>query len=214
MVQPLHPRVSLILVLLLLVTHLLSLEVFASSELKLSHEFTKDNRLVVYVASAQTTQIRGYDLQFEFDPTQLEIKEIRYHIGSVSKGLGDESETIEDVNKKGTILVRSESIEKDGDTILAEKQALISIVFTGNNKSLNMLKNSAVFYIIGKDGILSKEIAVNEIVVNTAKASKNYLRTKSSGNICGEFWAYILFSDSNPFIVISRMMSWVEQCKK
>jgi len=118
----------------------------------------KGEELTVSISGSVSAQITiiGYLGTLSFDKSKLQVKDIQYKLGSVSKDLGDDNSTLASASATGKIYLQGEIQSAQGH-VLSGKTEIASIVFTALEETKPQFTFSDIkFYRMNVDHTLTE----------------------------------------------------------
>lgn len=102
--------------------------------------------------------IRGYEMRVPFDTKKIRITGIRYLLGIVSHGIGDDNARLDKVNSQGYVKIMAE-IESPAGQFLSAASSISAVEITamikGKPSRFNLIPASTILYQIAEDGGLT-----------------------------------------------------------
>jgi hypothetical protein len=134
----------------------------------------QDFSVTIKVQPSAVITIRGYEFRINFNKDNVAVKEINYHLGAASVGLGDDTSTKDAVNNRGYIKIQGESREAVGLLLQSGFSVnVVTVTFTSKSNAASNIEipsNSVKFYKIEQDYGLS-EIPASGNVTFTVNGS-------------------------------------------
>lgn len=111
---------------------------------------------VVKVSADPPFFVQGYSLHLTFPTKDIEITNIKYLFGTVSKGLGDDNDSLKTINTKGLLKIQGELASAQGGRISNNTEIAQIQYKKNNNTSISYKRESGILYKIGPGGRLDE----------------------------------------------------------
>lgn len=155
-----------------------------SINLQLSKQSVKKGEEVtVLISGSSSAQIRviGYLGELAFDKSKLQVKDIQYKLGVVSKDLGDDNLIIASVNGSGKIALQGEIQSAQGHVFVGNTD-IASVTFVASEEAKpQFLFSNIKFYRINADNTLTELLSDNVDSNNQTNAISLKMKLKLQG---------------------------------